>query len=1470
MASRIKLRRDTSANWTSVDPILANGEMGIEADTRRVKIGNGADKWTALDYAITGDLRIDGKTVNTEMGVSISQQDPETWLAKIKAKANWAGTNGIAYDSLGNLYVSGWEEFGYDGQSPNPSGNGFITKFDSQGSVVWNKYIMLDGYTNGGGVVVDSDDNVAAVTWDWENDFFVVTKLDTDGTLVWQKTYIDDYDYSRGVTLAVDSNNDFVINGIRVDGNTSNHMSMFALKISGFDGSVLWENSFGTSNDNMANPCMTIDGDNNVILAGWAAPWGANKVFVAKMNAVGSVVWQRMIENYQDYSSYDMEVGSIDSDDMGNLYFVGSFEVPNLVQDLQGNNWDGQAGQIIKLDSSGVVQWSRLVGPGDCSDMGAQAVYKDGLLYAMFQTERKYYKKDVMINDLQGYTVQEIVIACYDADTGKVLWSNDFGPETLWGYSSPSAAPSNYQETDSWQGRFIAVHGDYIAICGQAGEYSRANNNPTRSYGFVAQLPADGSLMDLEGWSLTKNKSPGRYAQIKSLDYAFLTATTGVTNNYTSGSNEYTPTDTADNVRIELLASGGNQWDFSPNGDLELPTGGNIELKQAHQGDITVAGYFEGTYPDGTFNWFTSVTTDAGGNKYYVGVWNEMERSTAYGNRKLPYVVKVNKEGEVEWKVRLSNYSTSDWDSVRGQANSVAYDPSSGNLVVICNDHGEGNSDQMLVVDLDPTNGKVVQSKRYRNVNNDEDNNDDLDASHITIDDDGNRIITGTVYGTNSISFEVTNAQVASTSTVDTLMILKTVFDGQEAPSSVKNYDWDINYNDWYGLEEVDRYNSVAGTVREGSGVVVGITASSGTYTVSSLDNGGTNYLVGHKIKVLGTLLGGADGTNDAILTVDTVSGTTVTAFTVTGTPAGDGAWGSLSSLPNYNVGSGFLIDVQADSDTGYQIVYHNNGGTNYVVGDVITFPGTSLGGTSPASDIAITALNVGMSMGDIYSGEGSGYQVTTRGTNPLTYVRLKFGGADFSSGGPWTLRHYTYANAFITKLTSSGIQTWTKWIDKSLLDYGVATDYDSDGNIYWLSSVWDEQAAGQGNWCYRPLVVKLTPMGLSQWMKTYSWDGSNTDTSPTGILVDSEDKVVIGQYRWRNYPYYDYEPLVHRLLPNGDILWSRKWSLDGGEGRGGGLALDDDDNVYVTQSRYNGQDRVQWTAKADIQNGRELWQQEISHENEGIDGPYTWDLEYTGPNIIADGTNYSVAAFTWDMDGNEGNALGFSLPSDGSAGADIAAGPFYINETFYGNEGNSAAGPVARTHNVADWTGLQEVTGRDPIKSYTDTNPDFHFPVFVKGEAGIKFADGTIQTTSASGLPQVRHNTYGFDKKYNFKLSDAGKHLYFRNSGSRIILPPYSRVPFEVGTVLTVVNSSWGTIYIGMDPTTEWRGTFKVPQTDGWEGSTPFTWSGVECNDYGGGQIITMLKVAENYSDGSVWMVSCVGGNVNTWSYYI
>ena len=47
---RLQLRRGTAAQWTSSNPILAAGEMGVETDTRKVKIGDGTSTWTTLDY----------------------------------------------------------------------------------------------------------------------------------------------------------------------------------------------------------------------------------------------------------------------------------------------------------------------------------------------------------------------------------------------------------------------------------------------------------------------------------------------------------------------------------------------------------------------------------------------------------------------------------------------------------------------------------------------------------------------------------------------------------------------------------------------------------------------------------------------------------------------------------------------------------------------------------------------------------------------------------------------------------------------------------------------------------------------------------------------------------------------------------------------------------------------------------------------------------------------------------------------------------------------------------------------------------------------------------------------------------------------------------------------------------------------------------------------------------------------------
>ena len=50
MANRIQLRRGGAQEWANANPILAQGELGIELDTGRFKIGDGVTAWNTLRY----------------------------------------------------------------------------------------------------------------------------------------------------------------------------------------------------------------------------------------------------------------------------------------------------------------------------------------------------------------------------------------------------------------------------------------------------------------------------------------------------------------------------------------------------------------------------------------------------------------------------------------------------------------------------------------------------------------------------------------------------------------------------------------------------------------------------------------------------------------------------------------------------------------------------------------------------------------------------------------------------------------------------------------------------------------------------------------------------------------------------------------------------------------------------------------------------------------------------------------------------------------------------------------------------------------------------------------------------------------------------------------------------------------------------------------------------------------------------
>ena len=91
----IKFRRDTSANWTSVNPIPAQGEPCYETDTGKLKIGNGSDNYVTLPYVSdgggsSGDLPI--ATATTLGGVKIGNNLSITEDGTLSATGGSAGT----------------------------------------------------------------------------------------------------------------------------------------------------------------------------------------------------------------------------------------------------------------------------------------------------------------------------------------------------------------------------------------------------------------------------------------------------------------------------------------------------------------------------------------------------------------------------------------------------------------------------------------------------------------------------------------------------------------------------------------------------------------------------------------------------------------------------------------------------------------------------------------------------------------------------------------------------------------------------------------------------------------------------------------------------------------------------------------------------------------------------------------------------------------------------------------------------------------------------------------------------------------------------------------------------------------------------------------------------------------------------------------------------------------------------------
>lgn len=67
---RMQQRNDTAANWSSVNPVLAAGEVGYDTTNKKFKMGDGTSNWNTLDYYEAGAAVTEGDGIDiSNLGV---------------------------------------------------------------------------------------------------------------------------------------------------------------------------------------------------------------------------------------------------------------------------------------------------------------------------------------------------------------------------------------------------------------------------------------------------------------------------------------------------------------------------------------------------------------------------------------------------------------------------------------------------------------------------------------------------------------------------------------------------------------------------------------------------------------------------------------------------------------------------------------------------------------------------------------------------------------------------------------------------------------------------------------------------------------------------------------------------------------------------------------------------------------------------------------------------------------------------------------------------------------------------------------------------------------------------------------------------------------------------------------------------------------------------------------------------------
>jgi hypothetical protein len=1368
MTTRIKLRRDIAANWTQNNPVLAEGEPGLELDTGKIKYGNGTTPWNSLDYSGAG-----AASLTDEGNVVITAGSTEHWIATQRKEQGDTTPNALRYDSEGNLYSltrTYDDAANYDVT--------VITKYTATGNIAWQK-TFSDTYPMA--LAVDSSDR-AYITLGAGDDVVTVIKFEIIGEILWKKNYLIGPIPAYGAYIEEKSTTTLAL-AIMIAGDGPEPTNILVLEISAANGSVLLKKSLQQPDNNLvALTGMDVDPDENVFITGWYEDSGVGKMFIEKLDEDLEPVWTKSLEAPDNY---DMYGGDCASDALGNIYVVGAFEVETTNSDIN-NTPDASAGILTKLNSSGVVQWTRRLGPGPCGSwiagLTATAtgdVYLSSLTFA----KKTGPIPDVSENGLENLGQNKMIVVRYDTQ-GAVIWQRYVDVAHL-----EEEEPDGPEFT---RGQAIAVFDDKFAVDGYGYSWNttpfESGSTADNEYDyFVTQLPTEGTDLTIGGLNFTESRVPARFVTYATSDSPLTHA------NWEETITAETSTLVADtDIKIanSLVQSETYQYTFGADGTLTIPNDGDLKLTQ------TQVGWFIGLDSRDSNNHIEGdcVAVDSQGYSYIGGDEDDDDNA---------FVMKISPEGDRLWSVRVFE----DDSGYNGELTSLKIHPVTGNIVAL--GYVFGTYTYSILFTLDQDTGRILNVTEFK------DSDGDVELNTIAWTSTGAYVIGGRKKGEFSAEFPV----VPQTgSGVGTIVILRSAVPEVE----YINDDWQIGGTDISPFQSVnfsERYTGLTGTTREGSGAVFSITiGGTGPYTYESVTatTAGTDYRPGHKIKVLGTDLEGLTPTNDAVIQVTEVdgSGGIVTA-TITGT------YGNAQEAPytytgktgtNFEVGSGLTFTIQGpffDNDysnqDGTRTITAN--GSNYVNGDFVVVPGTSLGGTSPANDLTL----------NLYVDQNEQFINNVSGTSQsLTWKIETTAQVDFTADGSWSVT-YSRDNDCVL-ITPTWQRTFGTAKDK--YDEIITLAIDSQDNIIAVGDGYGELAAN--NFDDLSVVYKFNSAGTLQWARQLN--AGNDDHEGHSVVTIGTDIYVVDEND-------EGDSFVSKLDSTGTVKWQRRI-----EGQDITIARTLDGNLLIAAE--DGDAPITTDNDTAIKiflltpAGETVWKRWLSPN---ID--YSAYIGSSGECLVTDANSFYITGRNSTDDDNW--AWAARLPLDGTGTGEY--GQFcYIDVNSETNDLSNFnySIDVVDIGSVNNYAGLLNDSS-DPLIKTTPTvtvttNNTSDYDVFgyyppmvveiVRDTDGgnIVFADGTKQSTSATDVPQRLFN--GVD--YTLGMVDRGHHILCTDDIESIRIPYNARVEFPIGTVITIVNP---------------RGDSVVINTEG-------------------GSIQVMIPGDDNYSNGGTFLVSEYG----------